>query len=60
MALVGYARVSSIDQDFAIQVDALKKAGCKKVFAEKKSGTSKNDLQAFHECMEYIREGDIL
>lgn len=36
MALVGYARVSSIDQDFALQVDALKKAGCKKVFAEKK------------------------
>ena len=60
MALVGYARVSSIDQDFALQVDALKKAGCKKVFAEKKSGTSKNDRQAFHECMEYIREGDIL
>lgn len=60
MALVGYARVSSIDQDFNIQVDALKKAGCKKVFAEKKSGTSKNDRQAFHECMEYIREDDIL
>lgn len=60
MALVGYARVSTIDQNYTTQVDALKKAGCKKIFAEKKSGTTKNDREAFSECMEYIREGDTL
>ena len=60
MALVGYARVSTTDQDYSIQVDALKNAGCTKIFAEKKSGTSKEDRKAFFECMEYIREGDTL
>lgn len=32
---IGYARVSSVDQDFQIQVDALEKAGCHKIFTEK-------------------------
>jgi len=60
MDLVGYARVSSTDQNFTIQLDALKKAGCKKIFAEKKSATSKKDRKAFDECLDYIREGDTL
>ena len=60
MTFVGYARVSSTDQDHSIQIDALEKSGCKKIFAEKKSGVSKNDRQAFHECLEYLREGDTL
>lgn len=38
----------------------MKKAGCKKIFSEKKSGTSKKDRTAFDECMNYIREGDTL
>lgn len=32
---IGYARVSSTDQDFQIQVNALKKVGCDKIFTEK-------------------------
>lgn len=60
MALVGYARVSTIDQNLDIQLEALKGAGCKKIFSEKKSGTSKKDRTALDECMEYIREGDTL
>lgn len=60
MDLVGYARVSTIDQNLDIQLDALRKAGCKKIFSEKKSGTSKKDRTAFDECMNYIREGDTL
>lgn len=60
MEWVGYARVSSIDQNLYIQLDALKKAGCRIIFYEKKSGTSKNGRTAFEECMDYIREGDTL
>jgi DNA invertase Pin-like site-specific DNA recombinase len=54
MDLVGYARVSSTDQNLTIQLDALKNAGCKKIFSEKKSGASKKDRTAFDECIEYI------
>jgi len=55
MALVGYARVSSVGQSLDIQLDKLRH--CDKVFQEKKSGTSdkRPNLQA---CLEYVREGD--
>ncbi len=55
MALVGYARVSSVGQSLDVQLDKLRH--CDKVFQEKKSGTSdkRPELQA---CLEYIRAGD--
>ena len=37
--LVGYARVSSTGQNLTSQIEALEKAGCTKIFQEKKSGT---------------------
>jgi DNA invertase Pin-like site-specific DNA recombinase len=57
MALVGYARVSSVGQSLDVQLDKLKH--CHKVFQEKKSGASgkRPRLQA---CLEYVREGDAL
>lgn len=57
MALVGYARVSSVGQSLDVQLDKL--SHCDKIFQEKKSGASGNRprLQA---CLEYIREGDTL
>jgi DNA invertase Pin-like site-specific DNA recombinase len=57
MALVGYARVSSIGQSLDVQLDRLKH--CDKIFQEKKSGTSDNRSR-LNACLEYIREGDTL
>lgn len=57
MALIGYARVSSVGQSLEVQLDKL--AHCDKVFEEKKSAASgtRPRLQA---CLEYVREGDTL
>lgn len=57
MALVGYARVSSVGQSLAIQREKL--SHCEKLFQEKHSGSSykRPRLQA---CLEYVREGDTL
>lgn len=58
--LVGYARVSTEDQDYQLQVDALVAAGCSKVFTEKQSGTSVKGRGQLEACLEYLREGDTL
>ncbi|MCA9940037.1 MAG: recombinase family protein [Anaerolineales bacterium] len=59
MAVIGYARVSSVGQSLDVQLEKLAQAGCEKVFEEKRSGTSdkRPRLQA---CLEYVREGDTL
>lgn len=58
-ALVGYARVSTRGQNLDRQLDALKAAGCWKVFADQQSGknTARPELTA---CLAYIRPGDAL
>lgn len=58
--IVGYARVSSEGQSLDIQIDALKEAGCEKVFAEKRSGTSTNDRAALADALDWVREGDAI
>jgi len=57
MALIGYARVSSVGQSLDVQLDKLKH--CKKTYQEKQSGTNQKrpELKA---CLDYIREGDTL
>ncbi len=57
--LVGYARVSTIDQNPALQMDALKTAGCDKVFTEKASG-SHRDRPQLKAALNYLRKGDTL
>jgi len=57
--LVGYARVSTIDQNLDLQIDALKNYGCKKIFVEKQSG-SVIKRPVFQQCLEYLRNGDTL
>jgi len=57
---IGYARVSSTGQSLEVQQDQLGTAGCQKVFAEKRSGTSMNGRQALEDAIEFAREGDTL
>jgi len=56
---VGYARVSTSDQDPGLQVDALKKAGCDKIFTETASGAQR-DRPQLAEALKYMRDGDTL
>ena len=60
MSTVGYARVSTTDQNLEIQQTALKAAGCKKIFAEKKSGNQQKGRTQLETCLDYLREGDAL
>ena len=57
--LVGYARVSTQEQDLALQLDALRGAGCGKVFEERASGAQR-ERPALRAVLEYMREGDTL
>src|SRR3954449_11123309 len=57
--LIGYARVSTHDQTLDLQLDALKKAGCEKLYTDTASG-AKAERQGLDEALEYAREGDIL
>lgn len=56
---IGYARVSSEDQNLDRQLDALKASGCENIYAEKVSGANTERPQLM-EMLRYIREGDIL
>ena len=57
--LIGYARVSTIDQNLALQRDALTEAGCGKIFTEQMSGAV-TDRPALHDALEFARSGDTL
>jgi hypothetical protein len=57
--LIGYARVSTVDQNLALQRDALTEAGCQKIFTEQMSGAVA-DRPALHDALEFARGGDML
>ena len=54
----GYARVSSKAQDYTAQVDALKAAGCERIFSEKVSGKSTNGRREFEKLLKALLPGD--
>jgi DNA invertase Pin-like site-specific DNA recombinase len=57
--LVGYARVSTYEQNISLQKDALEEVGCKKIFDDKVSGV-RSDRPGLEAALEYVREGDTL
>lgn len=56
---IGYARVSTEDQHLHLQIDALKKAGCEKIFTDEMSG-AKSERPGLHEALSFVRQGDTL
>jgi DNA invertase Pin-like site-specific DNA recombinase len=57
--LVGYARVSDTSQNHDLQIDALRRAGCDRLFVETASGT-RADRPRLAEALEFAREGDTI
>jgi DNA invertase Pin-like site-specific DNA recombinase len=56
---IGYARVSTGDQKLSLQLEALKKAGCQRIFREKASG-SYRDRPELGRMLDQLREGDVV
>ncbi len=57
--LIGYARVSTDDQDTSAQVAALKKVGCVRIYREKASG-GRWERPELHRLLDQLRKGDVL
>lgn len=57
---IGYARVSTQDQDTALQLDALHRAGCEVIFEEKASGASRRGRRELARCLASLKRGDVL
>jgi DNA invertase Pin-like site-specific DNA recombinase len=56
----GYARVSSKAQDYAAQIEALKAAGCERIFSEKASAKSQEGRPEFRKLMKALLPGDTI
>lgn len=57
---VGYARVSTTDQNLDRQIEALERAGAEKIFQEKTSGKSMTERLELQKALQFLREKDIL
>jgi len=58
--LIGYARVSTADQNPELQIDALEKVGCEKLFTDEGVSGSKTDRPQLNKALEHSRKGDTL
>lgn len=60
MPLIGYARVSTSDQDLALQIDALKAAGVTRIFEDRGVSGANTDRPGLGAALSFLREGDTL
>lgn len=60
MTVIGYARVSTTDQDLSIQETALRTAGCTVIRAEKRSGTTTEGREQLRTVLDFLQHGDVL
>lgn len=60
MTTIGYARVSTTDQNLEIQIAALKAAGCDVIRSEKRSGSSTKGRTELETVLDFLRKGDVL
>jgi DNA invertase Pin-like site-specific DNA recombinase len=60
VTIIGYARVSTTDQDLSIQKATLKAAGCEVIRAEKRSGATIKDRDELKTVLDFLRDGDVL
>lgn len=60
MTTIGYARVSTMDQNLQLQETALRAAGCDVIRSEKKSGTSTKGRIELQTVLDFLRKGDVL
>jgi DNA invertase Pin-like site-specific DNA recombinase len=60
MTIIGYARVSTTDQNLDIQETALRAAGCEVIRSEKRSGTTTTGRAELQTVLDFLRPGDVL
>lgn len=60
MASIGYARVSTADQNMALQLDALRETGVDRVFRDQGVSGSTSARPGLESCLDHLREGDVL
>src|SRR5271166_3773000 len=60
MTTIGYARVSTVDQDLSLQETALRNAGCEVIRSEKRSGTTTEGRAELQTVLEFLRKDDVL
>ena len=57
---VGYARVSTFEQDLDLQMDALEKEGCDRIFCDRGESGAKAHRPEWDNCLDHLRKGDTL
>jgi DNA invertase Pin-like site-specific DNA recombinase len=60
MTVIGYARVSTTDQNLELQENALRTAGCDVIRSEKRSGTTTAGRDELRTVLDFLRKGDVL
>jgi DNA invertase Pin-like site-specific DNA recombinase len=60
MTVIGYARVSTTDQNLDVQERALRAEGCEVIRSEKRSGTTTAGREELLTVLDFLRKGDVL